>query len=223
VRMCSEVGRDGETGSVEHPSATAATTDGHSLVEPRDIMGSKSSSGETQPSRSLDKSPASRVGFAGHNRSSKSGDGQQPPTKPPARTSITGRLMNKQKRSNKVRSFSVVEKLPSANSVEARRKSLDTKHSQGDARYDDDDYVTVDFVMHAGFPELPVSVPLTFTLTMYACLSRLPEERPTFSQILTLFNDLDEELSTGRYINSVGQLEVRPCLSMCLSSRCLSA
>lgn len=82
-----------------------------------------------------------------------------------------------------------------------------------DDRVDDDaddvHDVDVDFVMHAGFPDLPPAVPLTFTLTMYACLSRTPEERPTFAQIRTLFKDLGEELSGGKYINSLGQPEVR--------------
>lgn len=71
-------------------------------------------------------------------------------------------------------------------------------------------------VMHAGFPDLPRAAPLTFTLTMYACLSRAPEERPTFEQILTLFNDLGEELSSGKYINSLGQPEVCCCAALSL-------
>ena len=78
---------------------------------------------------------------------------------------------------------------------------------------DDEDCVDVDFVMHAGFPDLPREVPLTFTLTMYACLSRVPDERPTFEQILTLFDDLGKELSSGKYINSLGEPEVRALLA----------
>lgn len=103
------------------------------------------------------------------------------------------------------------------------RPPLDTRECQeavgglmedegADDEDNDEDYVDVHFVMHAGFPELPRAVPLTFTLTMYACLSRVPEERPTFSQILTLFKDLDDELSSGNYVNSLGQPEVCLCL-----------
>lgn len=41
----------------------------------------------------------------------------------------------------------------------------------------------VEWVMHPCFPDLPPSVPLTYVLAMHACLSRMPGERPTFSQV----------------------------------------
>jgi hypothetical protein len=65
------------------------------------------------------------------------------------------------------------------------------------------------FVHHPKFPSLPVTVPLTFTLTMKACLSEVPSERPTFGQIGTIFEDLWFEVDTGTYINSSGQVMVR--------------
>lgn len=58
------------------------------------------------------------------------------------------------------------------------------------------------------FPHLPASVPLTFTLTMTACLSEAPADRPTFAQIGTIFGDLCSEVARGYYINSAGMLQV---------------
>jgi hypothetical protein len=62
---------------------------------------------------------------------------------------------------------------------------------------------------HPSFPTLPSTVPLTYTLTMQACLSDAPAERPTFAQITTIFADLCSEVSRGNYINSVGHIQVR--------------
>lgn len=36
---------------------------------------------------------------------------------------------------------------------------------------------------HPAFPELPEAAPLTYTLTMHACLSISPADRPTFVQV----------------------------------------
>jgi hypothetical protein len=44
--------------------------------------------------------------------------------------------------------------------------------------------VEVEYVIFPTFPELPSSVPLTYTLAMHACLSMEPIERPTFAQVL---------------------------------------
>lgn len=69
------------------------------------------------------------------------------------------------------------------------------------------------FVHHPAFPSLPITVPLTFTLTMKACLSETPSERPTFGQLATIFEDLVFEVDTGTYISASGQVMVRkiPC------------
>ena len=39
------------------------------------------------------------------------------------------------------------------------------------------------YVINPEFPRLPSSVPLTYTLTMVACLCSNPDERPTFAQV----------------------------------------
>eukprot|EP00892_Ulva_mutabilis_P012770 jgi/Ulvmu1/9866/UM057_0020.1 len=62
-----------------------------------------------------------------------------------------------------------------------------------------------EYLMHPAFPELPEGAPLTFTLTMHACLSPAPTDRPTFDQVRTLLSDLNEEVQTGQYINAIGQ------------------
>lgn len=67
------------------------------------------------------------------------------------------------------------------------------------------------------FPNLPTTVPLTYTLTMQACLSERRAERPTFAQITTILADLSSEVARGNYINSLGHIQVcntsTPCLS----------
>eukprot|EP00892_Ulva_mutabilis_P009198 jgi/Ulvmu1/6650/UM003_0288.1 len=54
------------------------------------------------------------------------------------------------------------------------------------------------------FPNVPASVPLTYTLTMKACLSERPEERPRFKQVTTLLSDAALEVASGEYVNSEG-------------------
>jgi hypothetical protein len=58
------------------------------------------------------------------------------------------------------------------------------------------------------FPNMPGSVPLTYTLLMKACLSRSPAHRPSFAQTLTILKDLCSEVACGSYINSDGWLQV---------------
>jgi hypothetical protein len=65
------------------------------------------------------------------------------------------------------------------------------------------------YVKHPGFPALPTSTPLTYTLTMKACLSQKHTERPTFSQILQLLGDLQKEVSKGTYMDATGRMQVR--------------
>ena len=66
-----------------------------------------------------------------------------------------------------------------------------------------------EYMLHPRFPNLPGSVPLTYTLTLEACLSSAPEERPSFAQILTLLEDVQHEVSLGEYINTVGRVQAR--------------
>lgn len=66
---------------------------------------------------------------------------------------------------------------------------------------------------HPDFPDLPVSVPLTYTLAMKACLSRDPAERPTFPQLQVIIADLEDEVARGHYINGNGRAQVRLLLS----------
>ena len=61
----------------------------------------------------------------------------------------------------------------------------------------------------ASYPDVPPAVPLLYVLTMKACLSDQPEERPTFADLLTLLADMEAEVATGAYINSEGDAVVR--------------
>ena len=64
------------------------------------------------------------------------------------------------------------------------------------------------FAPHPNFPRVPASVPLTYTLTMVACLSERPEDRPTFTHVLTVLLDVVAEVAQGTYINSDGAILV---------------
>ena len=59
------------------------------------------------------------------------------------------------------------------------------------------------------FPRLPKATPLTFTLTMKACLSNTHSERPTAAQLRTLLSDMQREVAQGRYIDCSGTIRVR--------------
>ena len=65
------------------------------------------------------------------------------------------------------------------------------------------------FSRHPDFPNLPASVPLTYALTMTACLSDIPSERPTFLQLQQILSDLGDEVGRGFYINGQGRAQVR--------------
>ena len=64
-------------------------------------------------------------------------------------------------------------------------------------------------VRHPMFPDLPASVPLTYVLSMKACLSEVPRERPSFDDLTTLLEDCSSEVLTGSYTNSMGHQWVR--------------
>ena len=65
------------------------------------------------------------------------------------------------------------------------------------------------YAMHGDFPLLQASTPLTYTLTMKACLSNKYAERPSFAQVLQLLNDVQMEVATGRYMDGTGRVQVR--------------
>eukprot|EP00892_Ulva_mutabilis_P012771 jgi/Ulvmu1/9867/UM057_0021.1 len=102
-------------------------------------------------------------------------------------------------------------------SADGSARGTSAAHLENRPRSDDDDddvnlsdaaaqqKPQFEYLMHPAFPELPEGAPLTFTLTMHACLSPAPTDRPTFDQVQTLFNDLEDEIQSGKYINSQGQ------------------
>ena len=66
-------------------------------------------------------------------------------------------------------------------------------------------------VRHPGFPCLPSTTPLTYTLTMKACLSEAAAERPTFADLVSLLEDCAAEVQGGSYADSEGNICVRCC------------
>lgn len=59
------------------------------------------------------------------------------------------------------------------------------------------------------FPALPATVPLTYTLTVVACLSARPQDRPSFQQLLTVLEDIETEVARGQYVDSDGCVQAR--------------
>ena len=57
---------------------------------------------------------------------------------------------------------------------------------------------------HPAFPNMPSSVALTYTLLVKACLSATAADRPTFRQILQILLDVEREVASGTYIDSLG-------------------
>lgn len=72
------------------------------------------------------------------------------------------------------------------NATEAEKEKAQETKDEQDAEEDEGG----GYVINPQFPEMPASVPLTYTLTMHACLSASPEERPTFQQVPTLSTSL---------------------------------
>ena len=62
-------------------------------------------------------------------------------------------------------------------------------------------------------------MPLTYTLTIKACLSADASERPTYAQLEELLADMRAEVHSGHYISSKGQVTVRAALPVGLHTR----
>eukprot|EP00892_Ulva_mutabilis_P009199 jgi/Ulvmu1/6651/UM003_0289.1 len=80
-----------------------------------------------------------------------------------------------------------------------------------------------EFRWNPDFPTLSRAAPLTYTLTMKACLSADAAERPSFAQVRTLLQDMQMELSRGRYIDSDGQVQDSAVLGAHITSPLLDA
>lgn len=68
---------------------------------------------------------------------------------------------------------------------------------------------STEYDVHPDYPVLRPAVPLTYSLTMKACLRQHAMERPTFDQILELLRDVVKEVARGRYLDGDGRLQVR--------------
>jgi hypothetical protein len=88
-------------------------------------------------------------------------------------------------------------------------RTIEAQVAEGEPSSDDSDGSAHHLEFDPAFPDLPASVPLTYTLSMKACLSEKPSERPSFAQVLTLLADMRQEVGGGHYINSEGRVQVR--------------
>lgn len=61
---------------------------------------------------------------------------------------------------------------------------------------------------HPLFPRLHPLVPLTYVLTMRACLADDPDARPTFDEVATLLENVAIEVAGGIYVDSTGHRQV---------------
>lgn len=73
----------------------------------------------------------------------------------------------------------------STKTPENRRPSDETSPEAASSDDNSDGMMEVEYVMNPKFPDMPSSVPLTYTLAMHACLSTALSERPTFAQVHT--------------------------------------
>lgn len=66
-----------------------------------------------------------------------------------------------------------------------------------------------EYDVHPEYPTLRDNIPLTYALTMKACLRQHAMERPTFDQILELLDDVSAEVRRGKYLDGDGRARVR--------------
>jgi hypothetical protein len=55
----------------------------------------------------------------------------------------------------------------------------------------------------------PSAAPLTFTLTMKACLAQSAADAPSFAQLCTLLEDISTEIQAPQYVDSDGNMRAR--------------
>lgn len=89
----------------------------------------------------------------------------------------------------------------------------------------DPDAALGEYDVNPDYPNLAQFVPLTFALTMHACLREHHRERPTFEQIIELLDDVHREVASGEYIDVSGAKRVRrprrrPCAGQALFRAC---
>jgi serine/threonine protein kinase len=100
----------------------------------------------------------------------------------------------------------VADTAATGGTVAAAAATGDAAHAcrpETDGTHGEDQYIA-----HPEFAALPPDAPLTFALTMKACLSSKHVERPTFNQILQLLRDLQKEVARGSYVDSAGRVQV---------------
>jgi hypothetical protein len=74
---------------------------------------------------------------------------------------------------------------------------------------DDPDGHMGEYDVNPDYPNLEQFVPLTYALTMHACLRENHRERPMFEQIIELLDDVHREVASGEYIDVSGSQRVR--------------
>lgn len=72
---------------------------------------------------------------------------------------------------------------PDCSTPPETKRAFEDEHGNVLEGSDDEDHDLDEYIMNPLFPNLPLGVPLTYTLTMHACLSVVPGERPNFSQV----------------------------------------
>ena len=71
-----------------------------------------------------------------------------------------------------------------------------------------------DYDINPSYPNLDSVTPLTYALTLHACLRDHYRERPTFEQVIDLLEGVQREVMFGEYTDLGGGLRVRidqPC------------
>jgi serine/threonine protein kinase len=70
-----------------------------------------------------------------------------------------------------------------------------------------------DYDINPGYPNLDPVTPLTYALTLHACLRDHHRERPTFEQVISLLEDVQREVASGQYDDLNGGVRVSAFIS----------
>lgn len=80
---------------------------------------------------------------------------------------------------------------------------------RGETRAGTDDTHFGEYDINPSYPNLAPYVPLTYALTLHACLRDHHRERPTFAQVIALLEGVQQEVASGEYVDLSGAKRVR--------------
>jgi hypothetical protein len=79
---------------------------------------------------------------------------------------------------------------------------------RGETRAGTDETHFGEYDINPSYPNLAPYVPLTYALTLHACLRDHHRERPTFAQVIALLEGVQQEVASGEYVDLSGAKRV---------------